>query len=184
MLLMNELESWLDIDGFEGLYQVSNLGRVRSLDRGMYVSQRRYKEPRWTNRKGKILNTYLDGKGYPMVRLCKNGKASTINIHRLVCIAFIPNPDSKPAVNHIDSNPLNNQVTNLEWCTIQENNAHAVRSGRLNYQSISAKLSPEKVSAIKSLLKKGIHPKTIALQFSVSRTTIIGIRDGKTWINI
>lgn len=130
MLLMNELEAWLDIVGYEGLYQVSNLGRVRSLDRGMYVRQDRYKQPRWTNRKGKILNIYLDGKGYQMVRPSLFGIPKTLMVHRLVAQAFIPNPDNKPAVNHINSNCLDNRAVNLEWCTIAENNHHALTNGR------------------------------------------------------
>ena len=65
-----------------------------------------------------------------MVRLSREGKVGTINVHRLVALAYIPNPDSKPAINHIDADPLNNHVSNLEWCTIRENNQHTIRLGR------------------------------------------------------
>lgn len=126
MPLMNELESWLDVLEFEGLYQVSNFGRVRSLDRGMYVRQDRYKKARWVNRKGKLLNLNKDGKGYLMVRLCAFGTVKQIMVHRLVAIHFVANPTSKPVVNHIDFNPLNNHASNLEWCSIRENNMHSI----------------------------------------------------------
>lgn len=123
---MQETERWVDIRGFEGHYQVSNMGRVRSLDRGMYVRQDRYSKPRWTNRKGRVLKPGLDGKGYPMVRLCSFGDVKQIMVHRLVALHFVPNPDKKPVVNHLDANPLNSRATNLEWCTIKENNQHSV----------------------------------------------------------
>jgi hypothetical protein len=127
---MIEMEYWIAIRGYEGLYEVSNLGRVRSLDRGSFVMQDRYEQARWTRRRGRLLKIHLDGKGYPMVRLCRAGIPKTIMVHRLVAQAFIPNLESKPAINHIDSNPFNNRVHNLEWCTIAENNAHTRAVGR------------------------------------------------------
>ena len=179
------MELWLDIKGFEGHYQVSNLGRVRSLDRGMYVRQDRYSKPRWTNRKGRILKPGKDGKGYLMVRLCLFGIPKQIMVHRLVALHFIDNPDSKPVVNHIDANPFNNRAANLEWCTIKENNHHTIKLGRRpNNGRTAAKLTDIQVKTIKTLLLSGEHPVTIAQKFNISRTTIIGIRDGRTWINI
>jgi hypothetical protein len=126
---MNETEVWLDIKGYEGYYQISNKGNVRSLDRGVLEEQARYKGPRWRKLKGKSLIQHKDGKGYLMVRLCRDGNVKTIMTHRLVVIHFIDNPESKPAVNHIDANQLNNNVSNLEWCTIRENNHHTKRIG-------------------------------------------------------
>lgn len=110
-MLNNEI--WRDIKNYEGLYQVSSLGRVRSV-----------------KNRCRLLGNYLDGKGYPIARLCKNGKAITINVHRLVAKAFIPNPLNKPAVNHINSTPTDNRASNLEWCTIAENNRHSLIAGR------------------------------------------------------
>ena len=127
---MNTTEVWQDIKGYEGYYQISNFGRVKSLERHIVVKQARYKEARTMRWRSKILKQHNDGKGYPIVRPCLLGKPATLNVHRLVAQHFIPNPHAKPAVNHIDSNPLNNHVSNLEWCTIAENNAHAVRMGR------------------------------------------------------
>ena len=113
-------EEWRDIEGYEGLYQVSNLGRVRSLNcRG---------------HKGciGILTPRLDGKGYEMVALYKEGKARNTKVHRLVAQAFIPNPNNYPQVNHKDENKTNNIVENLEWCTGKYNSNYGtgkIRSG-------------------------------------------------------
>lgn len=111
---MNE-EVWVDIKGYEGIYQISNLGRVRSLDR-------------WINHirgekiiKGKLLKPN-NCKGYLSVDLCKDGKRNHIKIHRLVAEAFIPNPEDKPCVDHINTNPSDNRVENLRWVTYRENN--------------------------------------------------------------
>ena len=107
---MNEI--WKDIDGYEGLYKVSNLGRIKSLGNDK-------------NRKEKILKTGKNKFGYLHVILCKEGKVTTFRVQRLVANAFIPNPENKPEVNHIDENKENNCVWNLEWCTHQYNNEYS-----------------------------------------------------------
>lgn len=127
---MNELESWSDVIGYEGLYQISNFGNVRSLPHTITVEQKRYKQPRQMHWQGKPLRQHPDGKGYLIVRPCKLGKSKTLLVHRLVALHFIPNPDNKPAVNHLDSNVFNNHASNLEWCTIAENNHHALTVGK------------------------------------------------------
>lgn len=95
-------EIWKDIEGYEGMYQVSNMGRVKSLRRNIILSQG-------------IAN------GYEMVTLSTNNISKGYYIHRLVANAFIPNPDNLPQVNHKDENKLNNCVDNLEWCTQEYN---------------------------------------------------------------
>ena len=87
---MENIEIWKDIENYEGLYQVSNLGRVRSLERDVY-----YQNGTFHHLKEKILVPNLDSKGYPFVQLYKNGKRKTIKTHRLVALAFIPNPENK-----------------------------------------------------------------------------------------
>ncbi len=97
-------EEWRNIKGFEGLYQVSNLGRVKSL------------KDNYGNYREKILKTINRGDGYLFVNLYLNNKCKKYDIHRLVAKAFIPNPDNLHEVNHIDENKENNCVDNLEWC--------------------------------------------------------------------
>lgn len=135
MLLMNGLELWLDVLGYEGLYQVSNLGHVRSLDRGMYVRQDRYRKPRWVNRKGRVLKEYnRTGKQRRMVILYDHGVPKNHSVHRLVAEHFLPNPNNYPVVNHINHNHLDNRASNLEWCTYSHNTQHAIAAGRMAWQ--------------------------------------------------
>lgn len=121
------VEIWKDIAGYENLYQVSNLGRVRSLD--MYVNHWRGGK---VLRKGRELNQCADGRGYNIVSLCKNKEKKTWRVHRLVAQAFIPNPDNLPCINHKDENKLNNCVDNLEWCDHKYNNNYGTRNERLS----------------------------------------------------
>ena len=107
-------EEWTDIKDYEGLYQVSNFGRVRSS---------------YTNR---ILTEVKNTGGYLLVTLCKNNIKSTKLIHRLVAEVFIPNPENKPQVNHIDENKTNNSVDNLEWMTAKENLNHGTHNERMS----------------------------------------------------
>ena len=112
-------ELWKDIKGYEGKYQVSNFGRVKSLNYNNTSQE-------------KILVNSLSNKGYYRVSLSLNNKAKQYNIHRLVAEAFIPNPLNLPFVNHKDKNRTNNMVDNLEWCTIQYNNTYGTVLDRLS----------------------------------------------------
>lgn len=109
------VEEWKDIKDYEGLYQISNTGKVKSLYRD--------------TEKILIGDVIRSGKGYLSVGLTKNKKVKSFLTHRLVAQAFIPNPENKPEVNHIDGNTLNNNVSNLEWCTHRENINHAWKTG-------------------------------------------------------
>lgn len=115
-------EIWKPVVGYEGLYEVSNLGRVRSVDR--YVSFGRWGDNGQTRfRKSHLLSPKID-EGYYRVALSKDGVKKLFKVHRLVAQAFIPNPDNLPVVNHKDEDKSNNIVTNLEWCTIQYNSTY------------------------------------------------------------
>ena len=109
-------EEWRDIEGYEGFYQISNLGNVKSL-----TNRSNHKEE-------KILKLNTNGKYY-LVNICKNTKKKTLLIHRLVAKAFIDNPNNLPQINHINGNKLDNRVENLEWCTCRENIIHSIKTG-------------------------------------------------------
>ena len=109
-------EIWKDIKGYEGLYQVSNLGNIKSLN---------YNH----TKKEKILKPLKRKDEYLKIRLYKNKKYKTYFIHRLVAEAFIPNLNNYPIINHIDENRSNNYVKNLEWCTQKQNVQHSINTG-------------------------------------------------------
>ena len=118
------MEEWKDIEGYEGMYQVSNQGRVKSLKFG----------------KEKIRKCREMSNGYLVVGLCKEGKRTDKLVHRLVAEAFLPNPNNLPQVNHKDENPSNNNVENLEWCTPKYNCNYGTRNQRCS--------SPKRVDQI------------------------------------
>ena len=121
---MNKTEEWRDIKGYEGIYQVSNLGRVKSLkgwNGKKYISREKILKVS----KQEISKTYCRYK----VDLIKDGERKNLKVHRLVAEAFIPNPNNYKEVNHKDSNPLNNCVCNLEWCDHKYNIKHSIDEG-------------------------------------------------------
>ena len=109
------MEIWHDIEGYEGLYQISNKGRVKSLKCG----------------KERILRPGINIYGYMFVCLYHDNVKKCFKLHRLVAQAFIPNPENKPQVNHKDENKLNNCVNNLEWSTAKENSNYGTRNERI-----------------------------------------------------
>ena len=109
---MSEVETFVKIVGFEN-YEVSNLGRVRNI------------------KSGRILKPKLNKYGYLIHGLYKNNKQKYLFLHRIIATAFIDNPEGKPCVNHIDENKLNNDLSNLEWCTVRENNVYGTRIKRV-----------------------------------------------------
>lgn len=134
-------EIWKEIKGYEGMFAVSNYGRVKSLAR------RVSNHTGFINKPERILKPFKDVKGYLRVYLTKNSKKKFTPIHRLVSFAFIPNPENKPQVNHIDGNKQNNRVENLEWCTNGENQIHAYVHG-LNHHADNSGRPKRKVNQI------------------------------------
>lgn len=116
------MEIWKDIKGFEGYYQVSNYGNIKSLTRFDGIRER----------KGQEIKQSLKYNGYLQVGLRKNSKRKFFSVHRLVAIHFLDNPENKPQVNHIDCNKQNNNINNLEWATSKENLHHAKINGLRN----------------------------------------------------
>ena len=121
-------EIWKPITGFEGMYEVSNLGRVKSCKRTRLSKAKSISQVR-----ERILKQRSDKNGYLEVALCRDGKLHFFRCHRLVASAFIPNPDHLPVINHKDENVSNNIVTNLEWCSVSFNTSYSVykRSQRI-----------------------------------------------------
>ena len=114
------MEIWRDIKGYEGLYQVSNYGKVRSLDRTTFANSR-WGKVRSMNFKGRIIKQFVGKNGYMKVSLCKDGKVHSKDVHRLVYEAFIREIVEGMQVNHIDENKTNNKVENLNLLTPKEN---------------------------------------------------------------
>lgn len=165
------METWKDIPGYEGLYQVSDFGNVKSL-RG----------------KEKILKPSSNGKGYLTLILSKNNKRYYPYVHRLVGELFVENPDNKPEINHKDGNKANNHKDNLEWCTHLENIKHSCRTGlkvskgAVGERNCKAKLTEEIVVKIREMYSSDkISQKELSIIFNISRTTISSITLNKTW---
>lgn len=179
-------EIWKDIGKYEGSFQVSNLGNVRSLDRVMPVKPTKRNKSGRRFFKGKVFTPDCS-REYSRVCLYERGKGTHYSIHRLVAQAFIPNPENKPCVNHIDGNKLNNNAGNLEWCTYGENATHAynmgLRKGLKGSTHHNSKLTEDVVSAIKYKYTN-IGPVELADKYNISASTVCDIRKGRTWKHI
>lgn len=171
---LTTMELWRDIPNLEGYYQISTFGNVKSCDRTIRHTQEQHTR-QW---KGKLLNYSFVGKGYPSVCLSVKGKVVRFYIHRLVATTFIPNPENKKQVNHIDGNKLNNHISNLEWCTNQENSKHAYYTG---LSDVPKKLNKEQVEEIQLLINKGISQRDIGKRFGVSQAQVSNIKRGVSW---
>ena len=174
-------EIWKDIKGFEGLYQISNYGRVKSLER-IIVKKNNLMQFIPQNIRINILI-----KGYYRVVFCKKGIKINMPVHRLVSMEFIPNPENKPFVNHKDGNKLNNCVENLEWCTSSENTIHAYNNNLTNSHSEnhhSAKLKNIDIPKIIELHKNGTKQTEIALIFNISTSVINSIIKKRKWNHV
>ena len=169
-------EVWRDVVGYEGLYHVSNFGRVKSLHNGKTI----IRKPALSN-------------GYLKVSLCKDGSIRTHKIHTLVARAFIPNPEDKPFVNHIDADKTNNCVENLEWTTQTENMQHASKMGLLKHRGLkgsenpSAKFSEDDIRYIRQnciigYSKRGVR--AFAKKYCVHSKTISRIVRGKHYAEV
>ncbi len=168
-------EIWKDIEGYEGLYQVSNLGRVSSSPRNGTILNKR------------ILKNILSNSGYFLVDLSKNNIQKKVLVHRLVAKTFIPNPKNKLQVNHINGIKTDNRVDNLEWVTAKQNNLHARKIGLVNDYGSNNKLSKFTNEQIKFIRDNYIKNdkefgcRALAKKFNVSKSTISYIINNKTY---
>jgi hypothetical protein len=170
--MINEI--WLPIIGYENCYKISNQGQVKSLSRSI-----RRTTPE------KILKLQFNTKGYQMVTLYNETGRKQHAIQRLVAKAFIPNPENKPQVNHIDGDKTNNSVDNLEWSTSKENLDHAVKLGlkasAKGESNSMSKLTAETIKLAKTMLLQGHTLTYIGQTLNVHRSTIGKVTQGKSW---
>jgi hypothetical protein len=163
-------EIWKDVIGYEGLYQVSNFGNVKSLGNEF-------------SRKERLLKLSTQSKGYLTVVLQKDAKRKMTLVHRLVAEYFIPNIDNKPQINHINGIKTDNKVENLEWVLHRENLDHAIKNNLTlkGEKNRNSKLKDVDVIKIHSLLQSGITTKELSETYNVSYSTIDGIRTNRYW---
>lgn len=150
-------EEWRPVVGYEGLYEVSNLGRVKSLDR-VVDGKGGGKKPI----RGGIMNPKSNGIGYLQIRLSKNGKKKGQYIHRLVAEAFIPNTEGLSQVNHKDEDKTNNRVENLEWCSAKYN---------MNYGSVKQRIGEKHSKPVAQLSLEGKVLKVFSSIYEAERET-------------
>lgn len=157
-------EQWKEMPGYEGLYEVSTCGQVRSIreDKNTFY--------------GRLLSPCRTTKGYRQVRLSKKNVPKMFKCYRLVALAFIPNPESKIGVNHKNGNKVDDRVENLEWATNQENVDHACANDLMH-----SKLTTNQAKTAKKLLSLGYYFRDIAKMYGVHAATIHDIKQGKTW---
>lgn len=183
---MHKEEIWLAVPEYQDIYEVSSLGRVRSLNRSIIN-----KNGELQLISGKVLKLYRDRYGYLLVYLSQNYCVKTQSVHHLVARTFLAAPDGEVGsklysycLNHIDGNKQNNGVDNLEWVTNAQNHQHAIDRGLFNSHGsqTNSKLTPTQVLDIWELLQeKRLSDRQIALCFDVSVKTIHKIKYGKAW---
>jgi len=181
-------EVWKDIQGYEGYYQISNLGSVKSLERKL--PHNKFKNV-ICNYKERIMKQNNDTKGYPSIMLRVNNVIKTLRIHRLVAQAFIPNPENKPQINHINGIKTDYSIINLEWCNQSENNTHAYKTGLRTSECVRginsnhSKLTEENVLEIRRrFLNENISRKELSEIYNVSRRNICHIINNEIWKHI
>jgi hypothetical protein len=162
---------WKPVYGWEDYYEVSNTALVRRIKGGARTRFMRQ------------LTGTKTAHGYMNITLSREGKCTKYYIHRLVAMAFIPNPERKPQINHIDGNGFNNTIANLEWATARENLLHRSRILRkeIGESHHAATLSNTQLPEIRKLLNCGLMPSAVARKMRVSRGVIKGIKSGRTW---
>lgn len=175
------MEIWKDISGYEGFYQVSNLGRIKALPR-----DRRNQHGSWVSPE-KILSPG-DSNGYPVVCLTVNKIVRGFLVHRLVAIHFIYNSADKREVNHIDGDKRNNTSSNLEWCTPAENARHAALTGllrpRIGSQNGTSKLTESDIVKIIRMHQDGRTSLEIMKVFDICQSNVSAITSRKSWKHV
>lgn len=174
-------EEWRPVVGYEKYYEVSDHGRVRSLDRLIARNDPRYGVVA-VRKSGRVMRPG-DSMGYPACGLVVEGVAIHVKVHRLVAEAFLPNPNGWITVNHIDGNKQNNHVSNLEWASYTQNNIHGHETGLIpvGEKRPNAKLTEGQVRKIRA---GGKTDREFAEEFGVSSTPVSYARLGWTWRHV
>lgn len=175
------MESWKSIAGFVGLYEVSNLGRVRSIERIVYRKGKGGTDS-WKTIRERILKASPDSHGYPLVQLQGTMLSRRAKVHHLVAEAFIGPRPSGYDVRHLDGNRANNCVSNLAYGTRRENmddaRQHGTLAGENNGYSV---LTREHVEEIRALVASGEKQRVVAERFSINQSNVSQIVSRKTW---
>lgn len=150
-------ERWRAVVGYEGLYEVSDFGRVRSISRTVQ------RGARTVRLQGLLMRLKVNRSGYVYVNVSMGGKGAALLVHRMVAKAFLPNPDSLPIVNHRDCNTEHNAAENLEWCSAEQNMRHAIQNERFGMQ----RLSVQSVFAIRRAYAEGRALSFIAAEHGI-----------------
>ena len=173
-------EEWRYIPEFGTFYMVSNLGRIKSVDR--YVLNGKGGK---IFKKSQLISPGLNSSGYLTVCLKKDKKSKTISLHRLIALCFVDNPFSLPEVNHIDGNKQNNTSRNLEWCSRKENMGHSVLNKLRNYDKpfdcSKFKITEEEILFIYNSKES---TSVLADKYNLTKSSIQRIRNGKTYSKI
>lgn len=171
------ISTWKDIPGYEGIYQASPDGLIRSCDRTV-----NHTDGRVRNLKGKVLAGRKARKGYLQVLLRKDKSSISEYVHRLVAKTYLPNELNLPEVNHIDGNNQNNNVNNLEWCTRKHNMAHAKENNLIDYRNLNSKINEEKAQSIRKMYEQGnVTQSKIAVLFNLDQSHVSKIINKKRW---
>lgn len=165
-------EEWKPAFGYEGLYSVSNKGRV--------ISDRK----RHQNGLAFFMEQSPDGSGYLKIVPYKNGSPRCVKIHSMVAKTFIPNPRNLPQVNHKDGIKTNNHAENLEWVSQQDNLDHGWKTGLLKATFGNSKLTPNDVREIRRLKASGESVVNLAQRYKLTRTTIYDLLKNRTWTHL
>lgn len=176
---MSSNEIWIPIKNYENSYEISNKGKIRSLDRVIIRS-----DARTSRRKGGVLKPCKVKCGYFMIQL---GRRNYYYLYRLIAMHFVSKKEDQNFVNHLDGNKLNNDLNNLEWCTQAENNRHANATGlSAKGESIAgAILNPAIVIKIRNLYDTGKHSQSaLGRMFNCAQPTILNVVNKRTWKHV